>query len=157
MRPLALIAILLSGGCGFTYGTKLSPDAAPFSYKAWGGDSGVAYGNAMEKAQAHRHAFQEPERVAMNCPFYWIKPLVAAPLVGGFAVTTVQNNTVLSSGLALSLAILLFVPNCRATIGYEHEFPSFVAPVAPVAPAPLDLPSLGPSPKAPPGQPVEPR
>jgi hypothetical protein len=154
MRPLALIAILLSGGCGFTYGTKLSPDAAPFSYRAWGGDSGVAYGNAMEKAQAHRHAFQEPERVAMNCPFYWIKPLVAAPLVGGFAVTTVQNNTLLSSGLALSLAILLFVPNCRATVGYEHEFPSVVAPAAA---APLDLPSLGPSPKAPPGQHVEPR
>ena len=121
MRPLALIAMLVGGGCGFTYGTKLSPDAAPFSYKAWGGDSGVAYGNAMEKARAHRHAFQEPERVAVNCPFYWIKPLVAAPLVGGFAVTAVQNNTVLSSGLAISLAILLFVPNCRATVGYEHE------------------------------------
>jgi hypothetical protein len=140
MKSLALIALLLGGGCGFTYGTKLSPDAAPFTYKAWGGDSGVAYGNAMEKAQAHRHAYQEPERVAMNCPFYWIKPLVAAPLVGGFAVTAVKDNTVLSAGLAVSLAILLFVPNCRATIGYEHEFPSLVPPAAPVPP---DLPGLG--------------
>ena len=154
MRPLALIAILMGGGCGFTYGTKVSPNAAPFSYKAWGGDSGVAYGNAMEKAQAHRHAFQEPERVAVDCPFYWIKPLVAAPLVGGFAVTTVQNNAVLSSGLAVSLAVLLFVPNCRATVGYEHEFPGLVAPAAG---EPRDLPSLGPSRVDPPGRPLEPR
>jgi hypothetical protein len=133
MRRLALgvTLIFVSGGCGFSYGTKLSPEAAPFSYTAWGGDSGVAYGNAMEKAQARRHAFQEPERVAINCPFYWIKPLVAAPLVGGFAVSTVQDNTVLSSGLAISLALLLFVPNCRATIGYEHEVPNLVAPAAP--------------------------
>jgi hypothetical protein len=136
MRTLGLIAMLVSGGSGFTYGTKLSPDAAPFSYKAWGGDSGVAYGNAMEKAQAHRHAFQEPERVPMNCPFYWIKPLIAAPLVGGFAVSAVKNNTALSSGLAVRLAILLFVPNCRATIGYEHEFPSLGAPAAPAPPDP---------------------
>jgi hypothetical protein len=123
--------IFVSGGCGFTYGTKVNPEGAPFSYTAWGGDSGVAYGNAMEKAQARRHAFQEPERVAINCPFYWIKPLVAAPLVGGFAVTAVQDNTLVSAGLAVSLALLLFVPNCRATVGYEHEVPSLVAPPAP--------------------------
>jgi|GEM_PF-6772579 len=147
----ALIAILLAGGCGFTYGTKLDANAAPFSYKAWGGDSGVAYGNAMEKAQAHRHAFQEPDRVAVNCPFYWIKPLVAAPLVGGFAISAVKDNTILSSGLAVSLALLLFVPNCRATVGYEHEFPSLVVPTPP---APPDLPSLGSSPEAPPRPPI---
>lgn len=128
---LSLTLMLLSGGCGFSYGSKLGPEAAPFSYTAWGGDSGVAYGNAMAKAQARRRGFQEPERVAINCPFYWIKPLVAAPLVGGFAVTTVQDNTVLSSGLAISLALLLFVPNCRATIGYERDVPSSVTPAAP--------------------------
>jgi hypothetical protein len=132
MRALAWIAMLMGGGCGFSYGTKVSPAAAPFSYNAWGADSGVAYGNAMEKAQSHRHAFQEPERVKINCPFYWIKPLVAAPIVGGFAVTAVQDNALLSAGLATSLALLLFVPNCRATIGYEREFPtSLVAPPAP--------------------------
>jgi hypothetical protein len=55
---------------------------------------------------------------------------VAAPLVSDFAVTTVQDNAVLSSGLAVSLALLLFVPNCRATVGYEHDIPNLVAPRA---------------------------
>jgi hypothetical protein len=131
MRRCALIVILVCGGCGFTYGNKVARDSAPFTYKAWGSDSGMAYGSAMEKAQAHRHAFEEPERVSMNCPFYWIKPLIAAPVVGGFAVAATQNNTVLSSGLAVGLVVLLFVPNCRATVGYEHEVPSLSAPFAP--------------------------
>jgi hypothetical protein len=151
MRSCALIVILVGGGCGFTYGSKVARDSAPFTYKAWGSDSGMAYGNAMEKAQAHRHAFEQPERVSMNCPFYWIKPLVAAPVVGGFAVAATQNNTVLSSGLAVGLVVLLFVPNCRATLGYEHDVPSLSAPFAlePRGPSPNRGPapgSRGPSP-----------
>jgi hypothetical protein len=67
MRPLALIAILLSGGCGFTYGTKLSPDAAPFSYKAWGGDSGRTAARQSATSTSSQARSRRPRRRHPTC------------------------------------------------------------------------------------------
>jgi hypothetical protein len=139
VRLIASVGLVITAGCAYEHTSgRDSVDTLREVYDARGWDSGLAYGIAMEDAQANGRD-DEPDAVRMDCWMYAIKPATAAVLgiVAGLLITNHHSGPGIAVG-ALAVPVA-FLPNCHAWIAYRRLG---AAPRrgAPSSPAPVDPP-----------------